>query len=72
MTLPEQAPGSREHYHREHQARAMAEAQRLLAAREAVGGRWLGWVAAELYTQGPPHYVAMVRRALQRLSKQPG
>lgn len=50
----------------------MAEAQRLLAAREAVGGRWLGRVAAELYTQGPPHYVAMVRRALQRLSKQPG
>ncbi|WP_323158063.1 hypothetical protein [Pseudomonas fulva] len=72
MTLPEQTPGSRERYHREHQARAMAEAQRLLAAREAMRGRWLDWVAAQLYTQGPPHYVAMVRRALQQLSEQPG
>ncbi len=50
----------------------MAEAQRLLAAREAMRGRWLDWVAAKLYTQGPPHYVAMVRRALQQLSEQPG
>ncbi|MBI6927208.1 MULTISPECIES: hypothetical protein [Pseudomonas] len=72
MTLPEQVPGSRERYHREHQARAMAEAQRLLAGRDALRGRWLDWVAAELYAQGPPHYVAMVRRALERLSKQPG
>ncbi len=50
----------------------MAEAQRLLAGRDALRGRWLDWVAAELYAQGPPHYVAMVRRALERLSKQPG
>lgn len=47
----------------------MAEAVRLLARREQLQGAWLSWVAGELYRLGPPPYVAMVRRELQRLSQ---
>nr|WP_314483556.1 hypothetical protein [uncultured Pseudomonas sp.] len=72
MRQAEQAPDSRGTYHRAHQARAVAEAQRLLAKREEMQARWLSWVAAELYGQAPPHYVAMVRRELQRLSTHSG
>ncbi|GBL55630.1 hypothetical protein SAMN05216577_102134 [Pseudomonas citronellolis] len=61
---------SRTDYHREHAARAEAEARRLLAERQALGGRWLAWVAGELYRLGPPQYAAMVRRELERLSGQ--
>ncbi|WP_277374211.1 hypothetical protein [Pseudomonas sp. AA-38] len=59
---------SRADYHREHQARAEAEAQRLLARKAELQGRWLPWVAQELYQLGPPEFVNMVRRELQRLS----
>ncbi|MCY1277588.1 hypothetical protein D3C76_745490 [compost metagenome] len=59
---------SRADYHRQHAARARAEAERLLAPREAMGGRWLQWVAGELYRLGPPEYAAMVRRELEQLS----
>ncbi|ASL26070.1 hypothetical protein [Azotobacter chroococcum] len=63
---------SRADYHRSHRARAVAEAERLLAERllaerERLGGRWLGWVAGELYALSPPQYASMVRRELQRL-----
>ncbi|MEL7940568.1 MULTISPECIES: hypothetical protein [Pseudomonas] len=59
---------SRADYHRENATRAEAEARRLLAERQALGGRWLAWVAGELYRLGPPQYAAMVRRELERLS----
>ncbi|SFP65123.1 hypothetical protein SAMN05216229_104163 [Geopseudomonas sagittaria] len=58
---------SRADYHCAHQARALAEAERLLAARERLGGRWLTWVAGELYALTPPQFASMVRRELQRL-----
>lgn len=58
---------SRADYHRSHRAGAVAEAERLLAERERLGGRWLGWVAGELYALSPPQYASMVRRELQRL-----
>ncbi|MDF3934750.1 hypothetical protein [Pseudomonas citronellolis] len=61
---------SRASFHQEHAARAEAEARRLLAEREALGGRWLAWVAGELYQLTPPPYAAMVRRELERLSGQ--
>ncbi|CAD5109811.1 hypothetical protein [Zestomonas carbonaria] len=59
---------SRAEFHRQHQARATAEAQRLLAERERLQGRWLDWVAAELYAMTPPAFANMVRRELERLS----
>ena len=59
---------SRAAFHQQHQARAEAEAQRLLAAKTQLGGRWLAWVASELYTLTPSSYAQMVRRELQRLS----
>lgn len=55
---------SRADYHREHQARAEAEAQRLLARKAELQGRWLPWVAQELYQLSPPEFVNMVRREL--------
>jgi len=54
-------------FHREHQARADAEAQRLWAARGELRGRWHAWVAQELYGLSPSTYANMVRRALQAL-----
>lgn len=63
---PERA--SRADYHRANQARALAEAERLLAERARLGPRWLDWVAAQLYALSPPPYAAMVRRELQRLA----
>jgi hypothetical protein len=60
---------SRADYHRVHQARAVAEAERLLAAREQLGARWLAWVAGELYALSPPPFASMVRRELQRLQE---
>ncbi|NQD57813.1 hypothetical protein HP546_20980 [Pseudomonas sp. CM25] len=68
MTHADRAP-SRAEFHQQHQAGAMAEAARLLARREQLQGAWLSWVAGELYRLGPPAYVAMVRRELQRLSQ---
>lgn len=56
---------SRAAFHALNAPRARAEAQRLLAERERLQGRWLDWVAAELYALGPPPFVAMVRRELQ-------
>lgn len=61
---------SRADYHRAHQARAVAEAERLLAARGPLGARWLSWVAGELYALTPPQFASMVRRELQRLQEQ--
>lgn len=58
---------SRADYHRQHQARAAAEAQRLLARKAELQGRWLPWVAQELYQLSPPEFANMVRRELQRL-----
>ncbi|MCY1391736.1 hypothetical protein D9M71_65880 [compost metagenome] len=59
---------SRAAFHQEHADKAREEAQRLLARREDMGGRWLQWVAGELYRLGPPEYTAMVRRELERLA----
>jgi hypothetical protein len=59
---------SRADYHCEHQPRAEAEARRLLARKAELQGRWLSWVAQELYQLSPPEFVNMVRRELQRLS----
>lgn len=59
-------PGRAE-FHRLHQERAEAEARRLLAERGRLQGRWLDWVAGELYALTPPEYANMVRRALSRL-----
>ena len=65
---PLDAKLSRAAFHQQHQARAEAEAQRLLAAKAQLGGRWLVWVASELYALTPSSYAQMVRRELQRLS----
>jgi hypothetical protein len=61
-------PPSRAAFHQAHQARAEAEAQRLLAAKAELGARWLTWVASELYQLKPSSYAQMVRRELQRLN----
>ncbi|MBX9914152.1 MAG: hypothetical protein K2Y25_09645 [Pseudomonadaceae bacterium] len=58
---------SRALFHQQHQAQAQAEAQRLLAAKAQLGGRWLAWVAGELYALTPAPFAQMVRRELQRL-----
>ncbi len=57
---------SRTQYHQQHAERAELEARRLLQQREALGPRWLGWVAGQLYQLSPPEYAGMVRRALAR------
>lgn len=59
-------PGRAE-FHQLHEMQAEAEARRLLAERERLQGRWLDWVAGELYALTPPEYASMVRRALSRL-----
>lgn len=69
MTDSDDAPATRAEFHRQHQADAVAEAERLLARREELQGTWLAWVAGELYRLGPPPFAAMVRRELQRLSQ---
>ncbi|WP_085665519.1 hypothetical protein [Pseudomonas sp. B5(2017)] len=69
MTYSDDAPATRAEFHRQHQADAVAEAERLLARREELQGAWLNWVAGELYRLGPPPYAAMVRRELQRLAQ---
>ncbi|OUM38946.1 hypothetical protein [Pseudomonas putida] len=69
MTDSDDAPATRVEFHRQHQADAVAEAERLLARRGELQGAWLNWVAGELYRLGPPPYAAMVRRELQRLSQ---
>ncbi|AYC33140.1 hypothetical protein D3880_12605 [Pseudomonas cavernae] len=61
---------SRAEFHQQHQQRAIAEAERLLAERARLQGRWLDWVAAELYALRPPAFASMVRRELERLSRQ--
>jgi hypothetical protein len=60
---------SRAEFHQANQARAEADAQRLLAAKTERGGAWLNWVAAELYALTPAAYAQRVRRELQRLSR---
>ena len=62
------AKPSRADFHQANQARAEAEAQRLLAAKAELGGRWLSWVAAQLYALKPAAYAQMVRRELQRIN----
>ena len=69
MTHSDDAPATRAEFHRQHQADAVAEAERLLARREELQGAWLNWGAGELYRLGPPPYAAMVRRELQRLAQ---
>lgn len=59
---------SRSQFHQQHAERAQLEARRLLHQREALGPRWLAWVAGELYQLTPAEYAGMVRRELQRLS----
>ncbi|MDH1261865.1 hypothetical protein [Pseudomonas sp. GD03944] len=59
---------SRAELHQQRAAEAEAEARRLLADRDAMGPRWLPWVASELYRLSPAPYAAMVRRELERLS----
>ncbi|WP_271411485.1 hypothetical protein [Pseudomonas sp. Q1-7] len=61
-------PESRRQFHQEHAAQARDEALRLLAQREAMGPRWLAWVATELYHLKPSTFANMVRRELERLS----
>ncbi|QVM89697.1 hypothetical protein JYG34_16915 [Pseudomonas entomophila] len=65
----EDTPASRADFHRQYQARAVEQAERLLARRNDLQGAWLAWVASELYQMSPPPFVAMVRRELQRLSQ---
>lgn len=62
------AKPSRAEFHQANQARAETEARRLLAAKAELGGRWLAWVASELYALKPAEYAQMVRRELQRLT----
>ena len=69
MIDADDAPATRAAFHRQHQADAVADAERLLARRDELQGAWLSWVAAELYRLSPPPYAAMVRRELQRLSQ---
>ncbi|MBO3275717.1 hypothetical protein [Pseudomonas schmalbachii] len=59
---------SRAAFHQQHADKAREEAQRLLSRRDSMGGRWLQWVAGELYRLSPPEYAAMVRRELERLA----
>ncbi|MDH4555382.1 hypothetical protein E8F11_09360 [Pseudomonas sp. BN417] len=59
---------SRRQFHQEHAERARLEALRLLEQCEALGPRWLAWVATELYQLKPPEFANMVRRELERLS----
>ena len=68
LTNPPAKP-SRAEFHLQHQARAEAEALRLLAAKQQLGGRWLAWVAGELYALSPAPFAQMVRRELERLSQ---
>jgi len=67
--MSDKAPAGRAQFHRQHQAQAIEQAERLLAQREALGGAWLAWVAGQLYQLSPPEYAAMVRRELQRLTQ---
>lgn len=60
---------SRSEFHQRHAERATAEARRLLEQRQALGARWLDWVATELYQLQPPEFTAMVRRELARLNE---
>mgnify|MGYP006200929569 CR=1 FL=1 len=60
---------SRADYHREHQGRAEAEAQRLLARKAELQGAWLNWLAAQIYQLRPAEYASMVRRELQSLQE---
>lgn len=56
-------------FHQQHAQRAEQEALRLFAERQALGPRWLSWVAGELYQLTPAPYANMVRRALAQLNK---
>ncbi|MNO31122.1 hypothetical protein D3C76_210720 [compost metagenome] len=69
MNFRDEAPATRAEFHLQHEADALAEAERLLARREALHGAWLTWVAGQLYQLTPPPYAAMVRRELQRLTQ---
>lgn len=59
---------SRSEFHQQHAERATAEARRLIEHRQALGPRWMAWVATELYQLKPPEFAAMVRRELARLN----
>lgn len=61
--------GSRADLHRQYQAQAVQQAERLLARRDELQGTWLAWVAGQIYQLSPPPFAAMVRRELQRLSQ---
>ncbi|EIK51735.1 hypothetical protein YO5_07478 [Stutzerimonas stutzeri TS44] len=61
---------NRADFHEQNASRAQAEAQRLLDQRATLGARWLAWVATELYRLSPAEYAAMVRRELERLSRE--
>lgn len=69
MSDAEAARVSRADFHRQYQARAVAQAERLLARRGELQGAWLAWVAGELYQLSPPPYAGMVRRELERLAQ---
>lgn len=59
----------RREFHERNQARAEAQARRLLERRDELRGQWLSWVAGQLYQLEPAEYAAMVRRELQRLTE---
>ena len=67
--MSDKARTGRAQFHREYQAQAVEQDERLLAQREALGNAWLAWVAGQLYQLSPPEFAAMVRRELQRLSQ---
>ena len=66
--LPE-VPRGRADFHARYQAQARGQAEQWLAQRDRLQGRWLNWVATELYQLSPPEYAAMVRRELQALTQ---
>ena len=60
---------TRADFHQQNQASAEAEALRLFEQKAVLGGGWLNWVAAQLYTLQPAEYASMVRRELVRLQE---
>lgn len=69
MSGDDELPAGRAEFHQRHKAQAILDAERLIAHRAQLKDGWLAWVAGELYRLGPPPYVAMVRRELQRLTQ---
>ena len=58
---------SRAQFHQEHALKARQQAQTFLQQRQALGAKWFGWVAGQLYALSPAPYATMVRRELEQL-----